>query len=359
MKWAIALAAVLALAGGHLHAQMVTLDMEDVTLDEVIEEMKAQTGYDLRIMNRGGGMQLFEPRIDRVQATDRPLKEVLRQVCVWTEHKYRRVHGNLFYIEPGTFEASRAATMVAGYRISVDSVFVNEGGRSLDLVREYEGARLQPPGLRLTVTLEAPTDEAATAVGGFAGVRVVDDEGRVGTMDEQQERSMLQDSFQFHHLPDQTNVSLNFQDIGLRAKKLASLDGNLLLYEEIEELELRFDDLSARNVTVRQGDVSITLQEVQVQPGHVRVVRRIGDMPGYDRSHGRDPHWPDGALEVVFDDGTRESTRSSFYPGSSGSHGMGLRDRNKKPVAVVFRVTHRKGEPAKLPFRIEDIPLPN
>lgn len=357
MKWVIGCALAGLLAAGLVSAQTVTLDMENVTLGEVVEELKAQSGYDLRIINRGGMGGLLEPRIEHVQATDRPLKEVLRQVCVWTDCRYRRVYGNQFYIEPGVFEQSQAATMIAGYRISVESVSINEGGRSLNLVKEYEGPRLQAPTLGLTLALEAPTDEAAAAVAGFEGMRVVDDEGLEGKMDESYEKSALQDNFQFYHLPDTTNVSLNFENVGLHAKKLKTLEGTLLLYEDVEELVFRFDDLSARNVTVRQGDVALTLEDVEVQPGQVRVVKKA-EAPSV-QVRGRDPRWAGGTLEVVFADGSVESAPSPFYPGSSGSHSMGLRRRDEEPVAIVCRVTRRQGPLRKLPFKIADIPLPN
>lgn len=341
-------------AAGSVAAQTVTLDMENVTLEQVLGELRAQTGYDIRLMNPGA-MGQPEPVIERVQAADRPLKEVLREVCVWTGCRYRRDYGNTFRIEPGLFEESFSATTVAGYRISVEHVFVNEGARTLDLVREYEGARLQPPSLRLNMALEAPTDEAASAVGGFERMRAVDDQGREATMDERQEQMMLQQYLQFNQVPDRATFDLNFQDFGLHANALERLEGTLLLYENVEELEFRFDDLSAHDATVKHGDVAVTLQEATVRAGQVHVSRRV-DAPR--AQGGMDSRWAGGKIEVVFEDGTTESVPTYFQVGS-GTHGMGLREREKKPVAIVFRVVRRGGPMKKLPFVIEDIPLPN
>jgi hypothetical protein len=260
-------------------------------------------------------------------------------------------------IESGFSEQSPYEAVTDGYRIAAESVEVHGAKHIVSLP---EGRRQEPPDgpwLELRIVVYSATDKEASAIAGFEDIHAVDSDGNEADIAPIFGKAIGPRGFSLLGPMHAARFRLGFRDVGLQAPELNSLTGALVVYEDVEYSVFRFEDLSARDVTVRQGDLAITFVQVTTTPWTVDVSLRT-EAP-LTPAHGPDPRWLGGFVDIEFADGTKRRYAYPFTGRMSDGVGFLMPDGVVQPTAIVCYVAERKGALKRIPFRIENIPLPN
>jgi hypothetical protein len=331
----------------------VALDLKDATIQDVAEALAGQTGWRFQFVGRPrpGHEEVVLPEF---KAEGRPLKEVLRRACELTGYRFRRPQRELFWLEQGEFQDSPHRAEVEGYRVSVESISLTAGSSTLDFSRGPARQRHSQPRLGVQLVVEAPTDAAAERVHGLDAVVVTDDTGRVSQMPAERGRSRLS-QLRFFPTPDKADVNLSFEPPAPGARTV-TLDGELVLYRNLEVIEYRFDDLTAGNASVQKGGLEVTLKECRAQDGQCRIQTSSRVLAAVPEPDPED--WNLVGFVLLGEGGERWATqRWRRRPGGSATYGLGIPE-DLEPVALIYQVVRRRYPDRFLPFRIADVPLP-
>ena len=337
-------------------AQTVTVDLEQATIQDVARALEEQTGFKLTFVgNRKRPEE--EIRIPVFKVEGRPVKEVLRAACEQTGYRYRRVQEELFWLEQGSFEESPCRTQAAGYVVAVERLSATGESKGLDFSRGAASPSSAPQRLDVSLAVEAPTDEAAQLIYGFKDWRLADNTGRqVGIPAAWEQWMQIQSQrLQFFPAPDRAEVQVSFDPPAPGATSIASLRGTLVLYQQAQLLEFRFDDPSAKGVTKQEGGLEVTFQGARWTSGGCTVNlsnKVLGAVPEPE------PHeWGQATVTVIGKDGRAFRNRTQLFPNSPTAYGVNYPE-DFEPAAVLFQVVRRRYPARELPFVIENIPLP-
>ncbi len=341
--------------GGQVRAQTVSVDLKNATIQDITKAFGEQTGF--RFQFTGGQRPAeLETHLPEFRVDQRPLKEALREACERTGYRFRRVQGDLFWLDQGPFEESPYRTQAAGYALDVERLYLRGASRSLEFSQGTAQPNTQKAGLDVTLRIEAPTDDAAQLIYGLKDVRETDDTGKAAaTASDQAQREMLARQLQFFPTPDWTEVHLTFDSPAAGAKAIKALEGTLVLYQQAETLEFRFDDLAAKDVKLQKGGLEVGLQGVSVAGNGCTVnltSRVLGAVP-----EPQPDEWGRAVIIIVAKDGRRSTSENRFYASNSTSYGMSCPE-GFEPASVVFQVVRRHQPTREEPFVIRNIPLP-
>jgi hypothetical protein len=224
----------------------------------------------------------------------------------------------------------------------------------VDFIDSPQQARHFPPNLILTLGLDAPADRAGMQILGLQGLSICDDQGRVFRMDEAQAQSRLREQFRLNPGPDYGTFPLRFDNVALDMASLEYLAGALVLAESLETIEFRFDD-PREGVSKETDGFTVKVARLDTTDSHLDIGLAMSVPDGMDWAERR--LWSHSQLEVLFDNGSMYRTSLSSAWGSAG-FGIGWGSEQKRPVAIIYRAFRPSGEERLVPFRIENIPLP-
>ncbi len=260
----------------------------------------------------------------------------------------------LFWVEQGDPWGSPHWADADGFTVAIESVSVSLGSRQLDFSRGAAQPGETRPALAMTVVVEAPTDEAAARIHSLEDLSITDDAGRRCELPAERYRHSLT-NLSFFPTPDAAKVHVRFEDADLDAARIARFEGTLVLYANLEPHELRFDDLSARDVTVREGGLEVTLKRATLGERRCDVelaTRFLGDVPAPDAED-----WGKAVIRLVGKDGKTQTAEVTLRTSGSWSRSMGVPE-GLEPAALTISFARRRYPDRKVPFTITDIPLP-
>jgi hypothetical protein len=333
----------------------VTIDVEDVGLEYVIDALEEQSGFTIHCAGRGMPVGVT------LRAENEPLKKVLRKVCNQAGVHYETLGGSGFIIRDGPFPESPYKAELATMRLHVQALEIRGKQRNVNLTGGQpvrSGSR--PPGL-IRLHVDAYLDELLR-VCDVEDLSVVDAEGNRLDMPnaEQAARNMVR-SMTFGRLV-RYGIATPAIPCALHGAQggAVTLSGTLVSYRKAEPVDFRFDDLKTQGQVVRQGDRSVTLRQVRVLNNVVQVNMKLDGFarPAERLKQHEDPpevSWEMDQLVVEYADGTEHVVKGPHYYG--GPTGVGHNPR-KEPAAVIYRAWKRSDPTRRQKFEIKDIPLP-
>jgi hypothetical protein len=331
-------------------ATRVTLEGKGIRLTEALQQLQKQTGNAITDMREQLGADVTNPALD-LQIRDKPFFEAFAEVARLAEVGMEFYSGDgSIGIKPAMTDASGATPIqfTGPFRIALKQIGLArdfEAGTNLANL-QFEAAwepRLRP----MLLTLKA--DE----------IKVVDDRGK-------EVKPQMQDqSDEVVVRPENpvAEINLNLQAPERDAKKLKSLKVKAELTIPAGIKVFRFPNLGQENVNLKQGDVGVTLQDVEVEEQTWKVHVELtypGEGPAFE-SYRQGLF--NNRIWLQRSDGSRFEHNGGFNSTGSDGGKLGFEyifvDAPGKPsdYQLVYE-TPSKVITIPLEFEFKDVPLP-
>lgn len=340
----------------------VTLRLERATFHDALIQLKQVTGWDLRGPS-GEGSDFYEPGPNPARGTFNWQDASLGKVCRDIGETFRCVAR---YSGPSTlrFEAQPAAPPGARPVAAVTRSGITFLATQVERVRLLNLESAPPrPGQECRLHLAfRPADGDPARIYGLNNVRGADNLGRAVAWNrsEVQRPDEPTDS-----RPDEWAVETTLRGMDPSASRLVWLEGELLLFREIQRQRVDMPLMGTTLPFVRtDGPVEVMVSEVR-QPGpgsvQLRVEERWNNDLEVSSASNNSPNWPypavrlasgrvlrmGGSATASLDEGRRRVILSCAYEGNSGD----------PPVSIVWDLLIRSQPDDRLTLRLENIPL--
>jgi hypothetical protein len=339
----------------------ITLKLEGATLHDALLQLRQATGWDLRGPS-GEGSELYEPGEKDPKASFNWKEASLGKVCRDLGEAFRCVPQSAqqnsirFETRPG----AGARPLVASTREGVTFI---AGSVSLVHSLELSGPKPQAKSACEIKLLLRPSDGDPGGFYGLDKVRGVDNLGKPVRWDR---TDMLRPEPGAKGRPDEWAVDATLTGMDPRARQLAFLEGQLVLYREAQNVRVEMPLAPPLSLPFRRaaGPVELTVfQAQQVSPNNVQLRMEASwptEVEVSTTSHNN-VGWPYPAVRLA-------SGRISRMGGSANA---GLADNKRRvalscafegnmgdpPIAIVWDFMVRSQADRRIPFRLERIPL--
>ena len=349
---AVAWLCVLVLATS-VTAQEVTIDVADVTVPEAVKLLRDMTGA--QIVGEGHAKD-DTPRVT-LKFKQAPLKKVIKELCRQAGWHYFQHRRDMFHLMVGE-RREPPIVHVEGYEISVPQVTLRRS-RSLDFTQPEGGAQRQDQ-LSLSLAAEGETDGANDALYAFhPAVRAVTDTGEILPPTQVElvgSGGMTHRGFLEAHI----SVELPTAEAGA----LKSLEGELMLYAQIDRAEFEFT-LDEAGDTKTEGDIAVTFNTYNPQLALTKFELVIPAPPEPQPGERQVSLQPRCTGALVSADGAQRPPYGTSSSGDWGNqerrftHTFQYADlQDFEPVKVQYSVTIPRDPSKVLKYRFENIPLP-
>jgi hypothetical protein len=333
-------------------AQKVSITVADMPLPEVVKLLKDMTGVDIVGDVRGGG----NPARITLDLTDVPLKAVIKELCRQAGKHYGRF-GRGYNLMPGAEEDSRPRCTVGAYEVILNRVSVQRT-RAIDFHQAGPRTTLQYQ-LSIELAAEADDDAAMVAVAGFHPD--VTAETDTGAMLEPLQRDFHE---QGRGSEPTVQAWISLQPPPENAKSIAALEGDLVLYAQVDRAEFEFgiDEIGA---TKEANGTSVKLVAFSHRPPQAEYEVRIPVDPA-ERAPGR-WRWIRPQFETTLLDAAGKAAISSGSGYSGGQEGnvytysqtCSFRlDAGFEPAKLRYTIAVPRDPSDRQAYLFENIPLP-
>jgi hypothetical protein len=330
-------------------ASRVTLEGKGIRLTEALQQLQKQTGNPITDMREQLGADVTNPALD-LQFRDKPFFEAFAEVARLAEVGMEFYSGDgSIGIKPAMAEGGATPVQFTGpFRIALKQIGLArdfEAGTSVANL-QFEAAwepRLRPMLLKLKAN----------------EIKVVDDRGKEvkPQMDNESDEVVVR--------PENpvAEINLNLQAPERDAKKLKSLKVKAELTIPAGIKVFRFPNLAQENVNLKQGDVGVTLQDVEVEEQTWKVHVELtypGEGPAFE-SYRQGLF--NNRIWLQRSDGSRFEHNGGFNSTGSDGGKLGFEyifvDAPGKPsdFQLVYE-TPSKVITIPLEFEFKDVPLP-
>jgi hypothetical protein len=343
-------------AGGTAAAQRVTLSIRDADLPRVLGELRQQTGIDIQYVAPREGV------IRRHSFTwkETPLKEVLRQVGTAFGYTFQRNSPTSFWGQPGapTPQQRRPGVKIGDVHLYVDRLTLSEM-RSVNFTTGDVGGH---QSFTIELVAEGATEEDVDTIYAFdTGVEAMDDRGSRLVSEV---KHLNTGPGNRYPNPDQWRQYLTLPAPDPRARKLAYLTGEVLLYRQIRPVRVEIPlPLTERPATRKVGDLQLSVTEVTPRGGDA-IVRLALSWPGAVGTPGGEQQRQVRPM-LVTTSGRRlrpshvAATDTTSTPGQLKSDQTLTFAGVDEPLkTLLFDLSIKSSPDRRIRYRITDIPLP-
>jgi hypothetical protein len=346
-------------------SQLITLDAKDMPVQDVIAELRKQTGLEFGVYAR---LRADEP-VPKLTASFQamPLKRALEIVSQQTGFVFSRIGPTQFHVfrRPAPPDTAPMAE-VEGYRIAVRSLVFTLGSQEFG---PSPTALTLPvtvaPSMTVNLDVDAPTDLAGARVAGLAdGLQVKDATGQVLEPAKVDALGHVNVSYFSFHDPALLKCKLDVGFPSLEARTI-EISGGLALWRQCDEVMLELPWGEPGESAEANGVLVTGVSYETDEQGNCRATVSAS-LPRPDLPLGGQPRtslpevfgwavWPSGRLTAVYmAPGGASSLQEWSYMLSF------KRPEGEKGAPEKLRVrTYVKGDPTlTLPFTITDISLP-
>lgn len=361
----VALAAITVITSANFaSAQLVTVDMKNVTIQDVAKELETQSGLRMQFIGGKKPLQWFiGARIAELKAEDEPVKHVLRRACEETGYKFRRINENTFWIETGEMPPRPYFARIGVYEVTVEQVTVSGQVRSLNFSEGIPRENKTAPRLTVKLVIEADTEEDAETIAGLTAIAVADNDGKETTAPEEKHQRV-----HFFPTPDKFSRSITFDLPSDSATEIATLIGGLKIRQSIERKSLEFNDLKKTNVPLAFEDMSAVLLEFTPPPAnsptdHNNRLNWKVKLEAQNMEHGQDKEdvWNREKIRLIGNDGKDYMANSTSGSGRNKTMTWDMRfsiPGDVEPVALSLDLARKSSQTREVEFMIRNIPLP-
>jgi hypothetical protein len=231
-------------------ASRVTLEGKGIRLTEAMQQLQKQTGNAITDMREQLGADVTNPAFD-LQIRDKPFLEALAEVAKLAEVdlEFHTGDGSVGLKPAMTAGGTTPVQYTGPFRVELKKIGLTrdfEAGTTLATI-ELDAAwepRLRPMLLKLQAE----------------GLKVIDDRGN----EVKPQMQMASDEVVVRPDNPVAEINLNLQAPDRAASKIKSLRVKAELTIPAGIKVFRFPSLAQQNATVKQGDVSVTYQETEV-----------------------------------------------------------------------------------------------
>ena len=331
--------------------QRLTIEVEGAHLKDVVEAVQQMTGVQIIGHNAAND----DTPLVTLDHEDAPLKRVMRDICTQAGWQYRRF-GAGYHLMPGAEADHRPRVEIEGFEVTLESLRL-QNAAWLNL-RETGREVQSDHSLSLTLKAEAEEDEAVEVLVGFdTQVRVTYDTGEEVTGPEQR----LHPRLYFHGGVLDGQIQLPPPPEG--ATKIASIEGDLVMFAQLERLELEFG-VDEVGMVKDEGVLSVTLMGFHEEQNQVTFELMMPtDEYKDERGQGIQPR---PHVMLVDDTGARAQDSGRSVSGRGSQDGISRYEQTfhfgskleGTPVALHYRALLPRDPTKRLPYKFEDIPLP-
>jgi hypothetical protein len=358
--FAFILALTLAIPPAHAGPRL-TLKLDTVSLHEGLLRVREEMGWDLRGPS-GEGTDQYEPPNNAPRASFNWKDASLGRVCrdIGEAFHFIPKYGNQGYVQ---FEAPPHPAGKSLLSTSREGVTISVGSVSVARVLQLDTAKpVAKPTCQLQLVIR-PFDCDLDVLYGLDKIQAVDNLGKTVRWDR---KELLRPPTPREGRPDEWQVNAVLPGIDPRARRLARLEGELILFQEADSARLEVPiHPSTVPVTRTAGPLEMVVRQLdQVTPGSVQIrfdATWPAEMEVTSALHGA-PNYPypgvrltSGRIARMGGSGNgmmfntrRRVVMTSVYEGNVGD----------PPLAVVWDFTFRSLPDRRIPFRLENIPLP-
>lgn len=340
-------------------AQRVTVDMKNVTINDVLKELQKQTGLRLYITGRAKPFQApVGARIAELKADNAPLKHVLREACAETGYTYRRLNDKTFRVEAGEIPAPSHWAHVGDYEITVSRLSTWGRQSSLDLSNSAPRTSDKAPQLWVELSLEADTIEDARRLVDLREITIVDSDGKETTALAKKGRRLA-----FSRTNDIVKTSISFAPPSLEATEIATLMGVVEIREPDRRASLKLDAPTTRPVSRSHGDVDVVLNRIDRPTTGSRQPLWRAQLETRNLEHGpiKEGRWRTRQLNLTYGRNRGYPVREVKTTVRDGVTTWDLSfilPRNVEPTGLRVDMIYRPAQVAEHEFMIRNIPLP-
>ncbi len=330
----------------NLGASKVTIQGKAIRLSEVIQKLQAQSGNPITDLRESMGGEVTNQALD-LEIVDQPFFEALDLVA-----KRAEVTPNFFTgdgsigLTPGASPKSLRVQYVGPFRIAFKQVEVVRDFQADTASANAQFEVAWEPRLR-PMLLALQADE----------LKIKDDQGK------EVAPQVMMESTDTVLRPDNpaAEVNINLAAPERAAKALASVKVKANVTVPAALRTFRFPSLADKNITKRQGDISITLESTEIDE-QVWKVNVLLDYPGEAFESYRQGLF-NNRLWLQKADGSRFEHNGGFSNTSSDQGKLGFEylfvDAPGKPADYQFVYeTPSKVLTIPLEFEFKDVPLP-
>lgn len=362
ITWLLGLLALVLAANSARAAQRVTLKLNQVTLHRALQSIRDTIGWDMRGPS-GEGTDFYEPADNAPKADFTWKNAAIGKVCRDLGEAFRctPTYGDRgviqFEAKPLAVAPPQLSTSREGIAFTVDSVAMTRT-TDLGVAKPVNKDELK---LRLLVR---PFDNDLDFLYSVDKVQAVDNLGHALKWD-RKEPLRPQTPGSGEGRPDEWQVDATFPGVDSRARQLSRLEGELTLFQEVQNLRVEVPLSAQFPLKQTAGPVEINVQQV-VQPGSATIIVRYdvswpSELEVSTAIHGA-PGWPYAAARLASGRITRM--------GGSGNGGFGNQRRRSvitcvhegnggdPPVALVWDLQIKSQPNRKINFRLDNVPLP-
>jgi hypothetical protein len=287
-----------------------------------------------------------------------PLKQVVRELCRQAGWHVLGRFGKGFHLFPGAEKDDRPRCMVEGYEIGLNSVSISDV-RSLDLKDRGQPVQVQHD-LQLQVSVEGVLDEAMGAMYGLhPAVRAVTDTGLILAP---RQTELMSGGYWGSQPVVQTMIAL--EPPTDNSTKLVSLEGDLVLYADVEHAEFEFG-LDEKGTTKKTDQATVTFKGYAPEDCSVSFELAI---PANPPPAAGQPYWslnPQYEVSLLGADGAGRAPNSANSGGSGDGKTLRYQQRfgfdqaqGFQPTKVSYKVTVPRNPTKRVRYKFENVPLP-
>lgn len=344
-------------------AQRATMALDRVTLHEALLRIRYQLGWDLRGPS-GEGTDWYEQADNAPRSSFNWKNATLGKIC--------RDVGEAFHCVPqygpqGTIQfenrADSGRSAISTTRENISFTLTDVSAlRSVDL----NAAKPQPrPSCQLKLAVR-PFDSDLDYLYAVDKLQGVDNLGHAVRWDRKEPLRPQPLSAGGGGRPDEWQVEATLPNVDARATRLDRLEGELVLFRDVQNVRVEVPIQTAQlPLTRTAGPVEITIIQIQ-QPAPTSVQVRFevtwpGDLEITTALHGN-PGFPYAAVKLA----------SGRISRTGGSATISTRDVTRRvllncvhegngsdpPVALIWDLAIKSQPDRRIPFRLENIPLP-
>jgi hypothetical protein len=330
-------------------ASRVTLEGKGIRLSEALQQIQKQSGNPITDMREQLGADVTNPAID-LQIRDKPFFEALAEVAQRAEVGLEFYTGDgSIGIKPAMDASNAPPVQYAGpFRIELKQMALAHDFEAGTTVANLQLDTAWEPRLR-PMLLKLKAEE----------IKVIDDRGK----EVKPQMDNASDEVVVRPENPVAEVNLNLQAPDRAASKLKSLRVKAELTIPAGIKVFRFPNLAQENVALKQGDVSVTLQDVEVEEQTWKVhvgLSYPGEGPAFE-SYRQGLF--NNRLWLQRSDGSRFEHNGGFNNTGSDGGKLGFEylfvDAPGKPAdyQLVYE-TPSKVITIPLEFEFKDVPLP-
>ncbi|MFQ6132672.1 MAG: hypothetical protein ACE5R4_11590 [Armatimonadota bacterium] len=343
-------------------AQRVTVDFDQVPLEQALDEIKGQTGWQIWHSLRG---QNDQPAIS-LQMEDAPLRVVLRAIGQQAGCHFQQAGRRNFHLRWGPDPAEECpSTQVGPYTVRVRSIRITDAR-----ILAFDGRNEQPltfqndMAIELSVEADENTDlEAVAAV--HPGLTAVDNIGQTVQPRVKELPQWHSPNTSWQH-QGHIRASVTMDEPSPEAVSLRTLEGDIVVYTDVEPVRFEFPLEGPRQPQTSAGH-TVTLTSVELTAGNAYEIKAKWELPPRGPEQRPGP-WRTPSYEayLVAADGTRIS---AFGGGGMGGSTTGnrmvydctwrLQPRgNQVPAKFALTIVVKSEQTQSLHYKLEDVPLP-